>query len=115
MEEGFSEAHIEFVFTDDADILNINRQFLKHNYFTDVITFDYTEESRISGEIYISIDSVRKNAVLFSVSISAEFRRVMVHGILHLCGYGDSTDEEIVRMREKEEHYLKEYSDEFHI
>ena len=115
MEEGFSEGLIDIVFTDDTDILNINRQFLKHNYFTDVITFDYSEGRRLSGEIYLSVDSVKSNADIFSVPAAVEIRRVMVHGILHLCGYKDSNDKEVVRIRRKEDQYLKLFSDEFHI
>lgn len=115
LEEGFSEGLIDIVFTDDTDILNINRQFLKHNYFTDVITFDYSEGRRLSGEIYLSVDSVKSNADIFSVPAAVEIRRVMVHGILHLCGYKDSNDKEVVRIRRKEDQYLKLFSDEFHI
>jgi probable rRNA maturation factor len=115
LSEGYSRGFIGFIFTDDRDILRINNEFLKHNYFTDVITFDYSESGHISGEIYISVETVRKNAYAYRVSTDIELRRVMVHGILHICGYRDSSDEEKRVMSEREEHYLKVFSDEFYI
>lgn len=115
LSEGHSKGIINFIFTDDNDILRINQEFLKHNYFTDVITFDYSEPDDLSGEIYVSIETVRKNAVLYRVPAEVELRRVMVHGILHLCGYDDISTDEIVMMREREDSYLKAFPDEFHI
>jgi probable rRNA maturation factor len=113
--EGFSRALINYIFTDDKEILRINNEFLKHNYFTDVITFDYSESDELSGEIYISIETVKRNSLKYNVKANVELRRVMVHGILHLCGYGDIKEEEISTMREREERYLKLFLDEFHI
>lgn len=111
LEEGFSSGVINFVFTDDSEILRINNEFLKHNYYTDVITFDYSDSGQLSGEIYISIETVRNNADIYGVPFVTELRRVMVHGILHLCRYNDSTKSEIAEMREKEGHYLKGISE----
>ncbi len=113
--EGRKSSLIDYVFTDDDEIIAINREFLKHNYFTDVITFDYSCDDYIAGEVYISVETVRRNALEYGTSAASEFRRIMVHGILHLCGYGDSSYDEIRIMRMKEEGYLKMYRDEFHI
>ncbi len=113
--EGNSSGLINFVFTDDSDMLRINSEFLKHNYYTDVITFDYSDSSRLSGEIYISIETVKENAHKYRVPVEIELRRVLVHGILHLCGYSDSSRNEVAEMRAKEEHYLKVFRDEFYI
>jgi len=113
--EGKVGGLVGIVFTDDNDLLRINQEFLKHNYFTDVITFDFSDENCIQGELYISVDSVVSNAGLYGVRKTDELRRVMVHGILHLCGYKDNTDEHVAEMRERENRYLKLYSDEFHI
>lgn len=115
IKEGRKATLVDFVFTSDAEIIAINREFLKHNYFTDVITFDYGTGGHVAGEIYISIDTVRRNAVEYGSTAAGEFRRIMLHGVLHLCGYADSSDDEVRVMRLKEEGYLKMYSDEFHI
>ena len=113
--EGREAGLVNFVFTDDEDIIAINQEFLKHNYFTDVITFDYSTGESVVGEIYISINTVQRNAIDYGTTAASEFRRIMVHGILHLCGYGDSTGDEIEVMRNREDGYLKMYNDEFHI
>jgi probable rRNA maturation factor len=113
--EGRVVGLVNFVFTDDEDIIAINQEFLKHNYLTDVITFDYSTAEAVLGEIYISIDTVRRNAIEYGTTAASEFRRIMVHGILHLCGYGDSTGDEIEVMRKMEDGYLKMYNDEFRI
>lgn len=113
--EGLKLSLVDFIFTDDEEIIAINREFLKHNYFTDVITFDYSSDDRVAGEIYISTETVRRNAKEYGTTAAGEFRRIMVHGVLHLCGYGDSSDDEIKVMRLKEDGYLKMYNDEFHI
>lgn len=97
---------IAFVFCSDHYILDINLKYLQHDYFTDIITFDYCEGERISGDLFISIDSVRENALLYGVAFEEELDRVMVHGVLHLLGYDDHTPEEIKVMREKEGYYL---------
>ena len=100
------EGEIRFIFTSDEKILDINREFLKHNYFTDIITFDYDEGNTVSGEIYISIDTVRENSEIFRKSFNDEIHRVIFHGILHLCGYSDKSEPEQKKMRYMEEKYL---------
>ena len=100
------EGEIRFIFTSDEKILDINREFLKHNYFTDIITFDYDEGNTVSGEIYISIDTVRENSEIFRKSFNDEIHRVIFHGILHLCGFSDKSEPEQKKMRYMEEKYL---------
>ena len=78
-----------YIFCSDEKILEVNRQFLQHDYFTDVITFDYSSHKRISGDIFISLDTVRSNAELFQRAYNEEFMRVVIHGVLHLCGIND--------------------------
>jgi probable rRNA maturation factor len=102
---------LNFVFTDDKSILSINREFLKNNYYTDVIAFSYGENKRINGEIYISIETVRKNAYNYKVSFSNEILRVMIHGTLHLCGYDDKTESERAIMRKKEDFWIEKYKE----
>lgn len=98
--------NISIIFCSDNYILDINRKYLEHDYFTDIITFDYCEGDRLSGDLFISVDSVRENAVEYKTEFRDELNRVMVHGILHLIGYDDHTDEDIAVMRSKENYYL---------
>lgn len=105
-QEGLGCGEITFVFTTDEILLGINREYLDHDTYTDIITFDYSEEELISGEIYISIERVRDNALRFSVSERDELHRVIIHGILHLCGYTDKTELNRKEMRAKEDYYL---------
>ena len=98
---------IEFIFCSDDELLKMNQEYLQHNYFTDIITFDYREGDLISGDIFISVDRVKDNAVSYKVSFTDELKRVLVHGVLHILGYGDKTDEEVKVMREKEDLYTK--------
>ncbi len=93
---------VTFVFCNDERILETNRQYLHHDYYTDVITFDYTEQDKISGDIFISIDTVGSNAREFGNPFMEELMRVMIHGILHLCGQDDQTPEQRKTMTEKE-------------
>lgn len=96
-----------FLFTSDEYLLSINRDFLNHDYYTDIITFDNSEKTKVvSGELYISLERVKENAKLLKLPFEKEMFRVMVHGILHLCGYGDKTPSELKTMREKENLYL---------
>ena len=106
---------ISYIFTDNDEIRSINREFLNHDYDTDVITFDYSSVENIKGEIYISIDTVRENAKELAVSLNEEARRVLVHAILHLCGYDDADEANVREMRRLEDMYLKYYRDEFRI
>jgi rRNA maturation RNase YbeY len=98
--------NISVIFLSDDELLAINKQFLKHNYYTDIITFDYTKNNVISGELYLSIDRIKENALTFKVSTDEELRRVILHGILHLCGYKDKSSKDLKKMRKKEDYYL---------
>ena len=93
---------IAYIFCDDEKILEVNREYLQHDYYTDIITFDYTEENVISGDLFISLDTVRSNSELLGVSYEQELHRVIIHGILHLCGINDKGEgeREIMEMHE---------------
>ena len=97
---------ISVIFCSDDYLLKMNEQYLNHYYYTDIITFDYVENSIISGDLFISIDRVKENAVKFDVSFVKELYRVVFHGVLHLTGYKDKTEKEKAIMREKENYYL---------
>ena len=99
--------NICIILCSDNYILDVNIKFLGHDYFTDIITFDYCEGNVLSGDLFISIDSVRENAEYYKTEFSDELNRVIVHGLLHLIGYDDHTDEEQKVMREKENYYLE--------
>jgi len=106
--EKFTLKNLNYVFCSDAFLLERNIQYLNHNTLTDIITFDLSEEEGIiEGEIYISIDRVRENALKFSKSFEDELHRVLIHGVLHLAGYRDKKAEQKVEMRKKEDYYLK--------
>ena len=92
----------------DNYILDVNIKYLKHDYYTDIITFDYCEGNRLSGDLFISIDSVRENAAFYGTEFADELNRVIVHGVLHLIGYDDHTEEDIAVMRAKENYYLSQ-------
>lgn len=98
---------LSLIFCSDHYILDINLRYLQHDYYTDIITFDYCEGDTVSGDLFISIDSVRENAAFYGVSFEDELDRVMVHGVLHLLGYDDHTPEDTAVMREKENYYVK--------
>jgi probable rRNA maturation factor len=100
---------INIICCSDDYLLNLNKLYLKKDYLTDIITFDYTENKTVSGDIYISIQRVKENARLFHNSFTEELHRVMVHGVLHLCGYGDKKKAEQLIMREKEATYLEKF------
>lgn len=97
---------VNVIFCSDNYILDINQRFLQHDYFTDIITFDYCEGSRLSGDLFISVDSVRENALEYGTEFEDELNRVIVHGLLHLIGYDDHCEEDIAAMRSKENYYL---------
>ncbi len=99
-------AGINIVYVSDENILDINKKFLKHNYVTDVITFDLDEEKKLIGEIYISADTAERQAKDYKVSLKNELKRLAVHGALHLAGYDDSTDKERAKMTELENKFL---------
>jgi len=101
-------AELRYIFVSDDRLLEINRQFLQHDVYTDIITFPLSEPGQpIAGEIYISVDRVRENAREFGSTIKKELLRVIFHGALHLCGYGDKTEAEAKKMRKMEEKYLQ--------
>jgi probable rRNA maturation factor len=97
---------LHFIFCTDDYLLEMNRRFLRHDFYTDVITFDYSERKRISGEIYISVDRVKENARDQGEPFERELKRVMIHGVLHLLGYSDKGKAHQEEMRKKENKYL---------
>ena len=99
--------HLNYIFCSDPYILKVNKDFLQHDYFTDIITFDLTEKEDTIGELYISVETVKSNSLLHGVSFYIEMMRVLFHGALHLCGYDDKKKSEITIMRQKEEYYLQ--------
>ena len=100
--EGKKLGDISVIFCSDNYLLEVNKKYLKHDYYTDIITFDYCEGSKLSGDLFISVDSVRANAAFYETEFHVELRRVIVHGLLHLMGYDDHSDEDITQMRAKE-------------
>ena len=98
---------VNIIFCSDNYILDVNMKYLQHDYFTDIITFDYCEKNILSGDLFISIDSVRENAQFYGTEFVDELNRVMVHGLLHLIGYDDHTEADIAVMRQKENYYLQ--------
>lgn len=97
---------ISIIFCSDNYILDVNQKYLQHDYFTDIITFDYCEGDRLSGDLFISVDSVRENSIEYGTDFSDELNRVIVHGLLHLIGYDDHTEADVAVMRKKENYYL---------
>lgn len=97
---------ISIIFVSDQYLLEMNQKYLNHDYFTDIITFDYCEHNVVSGDLFISVDRVKENADSFNVDELTEIHRVMIHGVLHLCGYKDKTEEEEKNMRLLENKYL---------
>ena len=105
-EEGFLLGDITVIFVTDGCLLEMNKKHLNHDYYTDIITFDYCEGNIISGDLFISLDRVRENASTFDTPFLLELKRVMIHGVLHLCGHKDKTKEEEEKMRSLENKYL---------
>ena len=105
--ENYKTGEINFIFTSDNYLLTINKEYLSHNYYTDIITFNYCENKIVNGDIFISIDTIKNNSARFGVTFTEELHRVMIHGILHLIGYDDQNDEQKAQMREKENYYLE--------
>lgn len=95
--------NINYIFCSDEHILEVNRQYLQHDYYTDVITFDYTEQQVLNGDIFISVDTVRSNAEQFGTDFAQELTRIIIHGVLHLTGQADKTPETKVEMTRKED------------
>ncbi|TDU43527.1 rRNA maturation RNase YbeY [Gelidibacter sediminis] len=105
-DEGFKEGDINYIFCDDAYLLELNVAYLDHDTLTDIISFDYTMGKQINGDIYISVERVRENASEYGVSFNNELSRVMIHGILHYCGYKDKSETDVSMMRSKENYYI---------
>ena len=99
---GFKEGEINYIFCDDDYLLKLNKEFLQHDTLTDIISFDYTLGKEIGGDIFISVERVKENAIKFSQSIENEISRVIIHGVLHYFGYKDKTPEDAVNMRNQE-------------
>lgn len=107
IDEGFKVGELNYVFCDDEYLHKLNVEFLDHDTLTDIISFDYTLGKLVSGDMFISIERVKDNATDFSTDFNDELNRVIVHGVLHYCGYKDKTDKDAKVMRSKEDHYLK--------
>lgn len=109
-QEKIKLAGLNYIFCSDKYLLKINQDYLGHDYFTDIVTFDLSDNPKqIQGEIYISVDRVRENAKKLGVSLKTELHRVIFHGVLHLCGYGDKSAQDLKKMREKEDFLLARY------
>ncbi len=105
--EGKSCGSVSFIFCSDEYLLNVNRQYLNHDYYTDIITFDYVDKNVINGDIFISVDRVTENSSVYHSGFSNELHRIIVHGVLHLLGYKDKLKKDKLLMTEKEDAYLK--------
>lgn len=108
--ENCKEGDINYIFCDDEYLHDINLKYLNHDTLTDIISFDYSVGKELHGDIYISIERVKENAEDFEVDFKDEIRRVMVHGVLHYCGYKDKTDDDQKLMRSREDHYISQWS-----
>lgn len=111
--EGKSVDIINYIFCSDEYLIEINKSFLNHDFYTDIISFDLSEGSDIIGEIYVSIDRVKENSISHSEKYKTELLRVIFHGALHLCGYRDKKKSEITVMRQKEDYYLRLWKEKF--
>jgi len=107
--EEFLVGEINYVFCTDEYLHKINLQYLNHDTYTDIISFDYRVGKKLHGDIFISVDRVRENATKFEVDFNSELLRVLIHGILHFCGYKDKLDNEVNAMRAKEDYYVARY------
>ena len=109
--ENFKEGEINYIFCDDDYLHKLNVEFLNHDTLTDIISFDYSVGKELHGDVYISIDRVRENAIEFNVPFENELQRVIIHGVLHYCGYKDKTESDAKQMRFKEDNALKQLTD----
>lgn len=103
---GYKTGDLTYIFCSDDKILEVNRQYLQHDYYTDIITFDYDEDGVVSGDMFISVDTVRTNAEQYAPSFDDEMHRVIIHGVLHLCGLKDKAPDDEKKMRAAEEKAL---------
>ncbi|KMQ63990.1 rRNA maturation factor [Chryseobacterium sp. BLS98] len=111
LSEGKKPGEINYIFCDDEYLLKINQDYLQHDYYTDIITFDYVKGKTISGEIFVSLQRISDNASTLSRDYEEELKRVLAHGILHLAGYKDKTEEEEKEMRRMEDLYLTKFKE----
>lgn len=109
LSENKKPGDINYIFCDDDYLLKVNQDYLDHDYYTDIITFDYVKGKTISGDIFVSLPRILDNAFTLSQDFESEFRRVLAHGLLHLCGYKDKTEKEESTMRQKEDFYINRY------
>ena len=109
LDEDHKSGDISIIFCSDDHLLSINKKYLEHDYYTDIITFDYSEGKVVSGDIFISIDRLKENALKFHVTFEEELHRIMCHGVLHLLGVNDKNISEKEEMTSKENHYLKKF------
>lgn len=109
-DENKTPGDLIFIFTNDENILDLNRKYMKHDYYTDVISFNYSEKNTVNGEIYISLDTIKRNAILYQATIREELMRVIIHGLLHLCGYRDENAREKEKMFAKQEEKIREFA-----
>jgi probable rRNA maturation factor len=107
--EGYISGNVSLIFCSDNYLLEMNKQFLDHDYFTDIITFNYSIDKTISGDLFISIDRVKENALNYNQTFENELYRVIFHGVLHLIGYDDKDEISVKIMKEKENYYLKKF------
>lgn len=105
--EGKIAGELAFVLTSDTTLLEMNQKYLNHDYYTDILTFDYSEGKRISGDVFVSMDRIMENAAAFDATPIGELKRVMAHGVLHLLGYGDGDEAEKLIMRNKEDEKIR--------
>lgn len=114
-DHGYRLRRIDYIFINDEELLEINKQSLNHDFYTDIISFDYTEDKTIEGEIYISIDRVLENAKKYNQEFHVELLRVIFHGVLHYVGYKDKKKPDAELMRKKEEYYINIHNNQFHV
>ncbi len=107
LSENKKEGDINYIFCNDEYILEINKQYLDHDYYTDIISFDYSVGNELHGDIFVSVERVRENAIEFDVAFDEELKRVLAHGVLHYCGYKDKSEEDELLMRTKEDEKIK--------
>lgn len=107
--EGFVFGNLSLIFCSDIYLLEMNKKYLAHDYFTDIITFNYGNDKEVSGDLFISIDRIKENAILFNQSFDNELNRVIFHGVLHLIGYDDKDETAVKVMKEKENYYLLKF------
>ena len=103
---GYNLGELSIIFCNDEYLLEINKKHLNHDYYTDIITFNYNVGKKLNGDLFISVDRIKENANSFNENFSVELFRVIIHGVLHLCGFNDKTKDEQKEMRSKENHYL---------